>query len=139
MSKKKNGLGVPRPKKSGSGSPSKSSPKKAPGFPSDPSREMLGSGKKVWAIFQPNGGLFGYQFFTARSAAEFEMVWEAPGSDVRATSLYARGWKIMRVEIRAFALGIGVAATKERVGNPTGAKRSNAKPGASRATPKKKK
>ena len=35
------------------------------------------------------------------------------------------------------ALGIGVAATKERVGNPTGAKRSNAKPGASRATPKK--
>jgi hypothetical protein len=41
----------------------------------------------------------------------------------------------MRKEV---ALGIRVAATKERVGNPTGAKRSNAKPSASRATPKNK-
>ena len=37
----KKGLGVPRPKKSGSVSASKSSPKKAPGFPSTPSRKEI--------------------------------------------------------------------------------------------------
>lgn len=56
MSKKKNGLGVPRPKKSGSGSPSKSSPKKAPGFPSDSSRAVELDDYYLqgeWVVFNP--------------------------------------------------------------------------------------
>lgn len=150
MKKSKKGLGVPRPKKVGSVSASKSSAKKRPGLPATPSRketlprlspgdicrmEAL-SGFNYWWIgkYARIEKCFSSMHTGSGLAVNFQPIgWEIEGNGYAA---WDRAWFTLVLP----ALGIRKAATKERVpaSRGTGAKRSLKKPGR-KATPKQKK
>lgn len=176
---------MPRPKKAGSVSGSKSSAKKRPGFPPTPSRKIAatgstahdsllrsfppqahdrspavaiyvadGVGPEFVTVYVANEGTSEYQYgsFLFQLGKLLMMPSEPPW-----VSLYFRApemfWRrrahrilshehdaneIARIVADAIhtALGIGAKPTKEVARHRAGAKRSGAKPGASRATPK---
>lgn len=166
MSKKKN-LGVPVRKASPSRVPSKSSPKKAPGFPSTRSREMLADaferGRRERTEWYENHiretfieGEGGTRWFNERIPRHLRDMYpnlahaiaayveglehRAQNRVMTSSEEHGRTYQLIAechrdLADRIDALGIGAKPTKEAV-RRTGAKRSGAKPGASRATPK---